>query len=276
MPYGEVFLEKRNKNWNTPYLFNGKEQDEESGLYYYGARYYDARKSLWLSVDPMTDTHPGLSPYLYCLGNPVRYIDPNGMDEYGVNTLGKVEWLRETNDEKDLLIAGAYRNRKGEVKGLRYDKDGNLRNHTIEVSKGVFTERSINHKVLKGHQYVFADGKEAENVFKFMADNTQVEWGFYNKKFNEGNETFYLSTSHKWNREEVSAKDIYFQADKAIVKFHIHSHPYDANAFAGVNAKESEKDKNFAKEIQIIFEMNKKSSPKFYILSRGIYSEYTP
>ena len=36
--YGEVFIEERNGTWNTPYLFNGKELDEETGLYYYGAR----------------------------------------------------------------------------------------------------------------------------------------------------------------------------------------------------------------------------------------------
>ena len=78
MPYGEVFLEKRNKDWNTPYLFNGKEQDEESGLYYYGARYYDARKSLWLSVDPLAEIYPETSAYMYCAGNPVKFVDYDG------------------------------------------------------------------------------------------------------------------------------------------------------------------------------------------------------
>ena len=40
VPFGEVFIEERNNVWNTPYLFNAKEYDEETGLYYYGARYY--------------------------------------------------------------------------------------------------------------------------------------------------------------------------------------------------------------------------------------------
>ena len=40
VPFGEVFIEERNSVWNTPYLFNAKEYDEETGLYYYGARYY--------------------------------------------------------------------------------------------------------------------------------------------------------------------------------------------------------------------------------------------
>ena len=39
--------------YKTPYKFNGKELDEETGLYYYGARYYDPRISVWLSVDQL-------------------------------------------------------------------------------------------------------------------------------------------------------------------------------------------------------------------------------
>jgi hypothetical protein len=35
LPFGEVFIEERNNSWNTPYLFNGKELDEGTGLYYY-------------------------------------------------------------------------------------------------------------------------------------------------------------------------------------------------------------------------------------------------
>ena len=55
VPFGEVFVEERNNIWNTSYLFNAKEFDEETGLYYYGARYYDPRLSLWI-FSPMKHT----------------------------------------------------------------------------------------------------------------------------------------------------------------------------------------------------------------------------
>ena len=51
VPFGKVFVEVRNNIWNTPYLFNAKEFDEETGLYYYGARYYEPMVSLWMNVD---------------------------------------------------------------------------------------------------------------------------------------------------------------------------------------------------------------------------------
>ena len=77
-----------------PYLFNGKELDTETGLYYYGARYYDPRVSLWLNVDPMMlrdeamddeDSSNGgvFNPmnnavYAFSYQNPVIYVDPDG------------------------------------------------------------------------------------------------------------------------------------------------------------------------------------------------------
>ncbi len=61
-----------------PYKFNGKELDAETGLYYYGARYYDPSAALWLGVDPLAEKYPDVSPYVYCAGNPVVRIDPDG------------------------------------------------------------------------------------------------------------------------------------------------------------------------------------------------------
>ncbi len=78
VPFGEVFIEERNNTWNTPYLFNGKEFDAETGLYYYGARYYNPRISLWYGVDPMAERYPAHSPYCYTMNNPVMLIDPDG------------------------------------------------------------------------------------------------------------------------------------------------------------------------------------------------------
>ncbi|WP_284653272.1 SpvB/TcaC N-terminal domain-containing protein [Flavobacterium terrisoli] len=90
--FGESFVEEHMNSHNSPYKFNGKELDEESGLYYYGARYYDPKISIWASVDPLvyddtfwTGNHNGgfFNPfnhgsYMYCYQNPVRLIDPNG------------------------------------------------------------------------------------------------------------------------------------------------------------------------------------------------------
>ena len=78
VPFGEVFVEERNNIWNTPYLFNAKEFDEETGLYYYGARYYEPRLSLWMSIDPLSLDYPNMTTYAYCSNNPIMATDVDG------------------------------------------------------------------------------------------------------------------------------------------------------------------------------------------------------
>ena len=80
VPFGEVFIEERNNVWNTPYLFNAKEFDEETGMYYYGARYYEPRLSLWMSVDSQWERYPHISGYSYSLNNPIKFIDYEGQE----------------------------------------------------------------------------------------------------------------------------------------------------------------------------------------------------
>ncbi|QYN48690.1 hypothetical protein GYM73_03430 [Apibacter sp. ESL0432] len=110
VPFGEVFIEERNNSWNTPYLFNGKELDEETGLYYYGARYYNPRESVWLSADPLSGYNPIMevehfidgqhnggvfnsfnnNTYIYCYQNPVILVDPNGKQAIAGAVIGAI------------------------------------------------------------------------------------------------------------------------------------------------------------------------------------------
>ena len=78
VPFGEVFIEERNSVWNTPYLFNAKEFDEETGMYYYGARYYDPRLSLWISPDNRKEEIPDMSAYAMAHNNPIVRVDIDG------------------------------------------------------------------------------------------------------------------------------------------------------------------------------------------------------
>lgn len=80
LPFGEIFVSQRNSEFNSRYKFTAKELDNETSYTYFGARYYDSDLSVWLSVDPMADKYPSTSAYMYCLGNPVKLIDPSGRD----------------------------------------------------------------------------------------------------------------------------------------------------------------------------------------------------
>ncbi len=58
--------------------FTGKERDSETGLDYFGARYYWAAGGRWWSVDPLYEKYPSFSSYIYAANNPIFFIDPDG------------------------------------------------------------------------------------------------------------------------------------------------------------------------------------------------------
>ena len=124
VPFGEVFIEERNNSWNTPYLFNGKELDEETGLYYYGARYYNPRESIFLSVDPMFEKT--MTPYQYAYQNPIRFIDFDGrmaIDHIDVekNEDGTYTVVGgQANSDKNIYVVDKQGKRTGEVLGQMF------------------------------------------------------------------------------------------------------------------------------------------------------------
>ena len=89
-PFGETWVSEQSNTERLPYLFTSKELDEETALYYFGARYYDPRTSVWQSTDPalvnyLAERGEGgvfaplnLSPYIYAWHSPLLLIDPDG------------------------------------------------------------------------------------------------------------------------------------------------------------------------------------------------------
>ena len=87
------------------FTFSAKERDTETGLSYYGSRYYSSDLSIWLSIDPQAAKYPDLSPFTYCANNPVKLVDPNG---------------------EEIWIVGDDGNKYKYHNGIFYTKDGNV------------------------------------------------------------------------------------------------------------------------------------------------------
>ena len=80
-PYGTTSYQAMNASINATakrYRYTGKERDEESGLYYHGARYYACWLARWTAVDPLEGKYAPQSCYVYCSNNPVMRHDPDG------------------------------------------------------------------------------------------------------------------------------------------------------------------------------------------------------
>jgi RHS repeat-associated protein len=70
-------------NFLQPYAFTSREFDSETGLYHYRARQYDARTGRFTAVDPLGFAAGDVNLYRYVKGNPIRYVDPSGLDSPG-------------------------------------------------------------------------------------------------------------------------------------------------------------------------------------------------
>jgi RHS repeat-associated protein len=118
-------------SFTNRWKFTGKELDEETGLYYFGARFYNPVTSLWLSVDPLADVMPAWSPYSYCFNNPVRFIDQDGripilplLAKAGANAAA--DWFMQTamNYYFNPNTAGNWGASSSDVNGWQITRSG--------------------------------------------------------------------------------------------------------------------------------------------------------
>jgi RHS repeat-associated protein len=138
VPFGEVFIEEHNASWKTPYKFNGKELDEETRLYYYGARYYDPRVSLWLGVDPLAEKYPNVGGYVYCVENPVKFVDLSGKKPTPAEAARMAAHVY--GDKKDNILTGGWRVSSRNF-GIKLQDDTGLKSLVYEkVVNGKITE----------------------------------------------------------------------------------------------------------------------------------------
>ncbi|MCP4457925.1 MAG: hypothetical protein GY816_07875 [Cytophagales bacterium] len=82
-PFGSTAYRSENTTGDISlkrYRYVGKERDEETGLYYYGARYYAAWLARFVSVDPLKDDYPYYTSYQYAGNKPITFIDLDGLE----------------------------------------------------------------------------------------------------------------------------------------------------------------------------------------------------
>ena len=111
-----------------PFVFTGKERDEETGYGYFGARYMDHElMTMWLSVDPIADKYPSISPYAYCAWNPVKLVDPDGREMTDFKD-AKGNVVKHIDDNQDVVYQEVgngyfrhYEYQSGEINSFNID-----------------------------------------------------------------------------------------------------------------------------------------------------------
>ena len=203
LSYGELLVDEHSSSEDLPYKFNGKQFDEETGLYYYGARYLNSITSLWYGVDPLAEKYPEIGGYIYCHCNPIMRVDINGMDDYRLNSEGKMSFWRKTNARTTHRVFSGKK--------------------SITVNK-TLVNQLVSNATLNGTSATISDSEDAFKFFKFAADQTKVEWHLVGVK-DKRNVNFIVRTD--FSTGGVGVDEEYY----ANMIFHLHNHPWGSNDF---------------------------------------------
>jgi RHS repeat-associated protein len=186
-PYGSTSYQSARSQTETPkrYRYTGKERDEESGLYYHGARYYAPWLGRWASCDP-AELVDGTNGYLYVRGNALKHSDPTGLAtkqvrlNYHQGISEAAKYFRELRQKgfeiaqevylSAQLRADALKSKGGRVLELVEHKRTNLRAPTYRLGKGALKESAFLARV----------GKYYEQAYKYSIE--AIESGLVNAR----------------------------------------------------------------------------------------------
>jgi RHS repeat-associated protein len=147
-----------------PYKFGGKELDRFNTLDFYDfeARSFDPALMRFTRPDPLAEKYPGISPYAYCLNNPIKFIDPDGRDivlvnVYKTNNNGNYDARRGISATTQSALTDLMKTKEGRnffgqfakegdvVGGYTFTKNGKLSDKTLTLKDYSFEEGYNSH-----------------------------------------------------------------------------------------------------------------------------------
>ncbi len=259
---------------NQPYKYNGKELDrfQNLDLFDYGARHYDAALGRWFTVDPLAEKYYSISPYVYVANNPVRFIDPTGMDIWEIDNEGRIR-NRIKDKTQDAFYMVTKDSDGNYQRTFTTDADGNKNYNSISFEYGtVESQRSISFspdgKAKDTHDMYKVRGDDhGTELFEFMSNNvtgsTGIEFSQI-KTGQEGNKGLnFITTSHEIQKESGAKYLINGQLRYGYyIREFTHSHPN--NPYPS-GLRDGSSDISVIRSISSINKFWGTKEPKYYI-----------
>jgi RHS repeat-associated protein len=202
----------------TGYLL---EEEGEQDTYHAEARGYDPVIGRFTSRDPLAHLYPAASPYVYVLNNPLLHTDPTGMaiDDYKLDRkTGLISLIRETDDNFDVLYATDDQGNVDENTSITV-QDQTILPQLAQARDDFSVTAPASNERMPGRFANTNNQSDAFNIFKFAAENSDVEWSY--QRFTDGSLSIATANSD-WitaeGRTHVSNSNKTIAAD-------VHSHP---------------------------------------------------
>ena len=235
--YGGLTADSRGQDRNR-YKHTGKELVPDLGLnsYDFTARWQYPMAGRFDVPDGLAGKTPWNSPYSFCGGDPINFADPTGMDTWGINHSGEIEYhIKQKYDEQIILVDKIGEDGKPLSTSFQYK--------TIELKqRSVLIGNNSETRLLRFDVAATPDGF---NAYKFLASNTNVEWSLMDTEYG-----CIMTTSNNTSSEGAGAHVATAFASKGIgISIHIHSHPSNTMEPSGMSPEDNSGDVKFAQSI---------------------------
>ena len=234
-PFGKAWTQSGMPTSGNRYTFSGKEQVDvaiEDGIttpiHDFGVRYYDSDGVLFFQQDPLMEKYYSIGQYNYCMGNPIRYIDPMGLDIWEIHPDGNIVTIEDDNIAK-ISFVNADGN---ETNGYEFDKeDISYREDKDQDGNSIYIFE------IKGDD-------KAEDIYNRALVHTQNTKEFELVKIGDQNsEKNIIGTS---NQQVQSGVGPTLLNNNYTIREHYHNHPSGNNI-------PSKNDKKFAEDTRKYF-----------------------
>ena len=176
MSYGETLLDLSQGGYETPCQFTCYEKDQETGLHYAEARYYDSRLSIFNSTDPMWYKYPHLSPYAYCEDNPLIFVDPDGRFPIWAFISACLDYGFQVYDNYKSGISG-YDAWVGDVDLLDVGLSAVKPTGKFKIAKTLLVEGTKAVINITAHKGIVKSSDDAQDIITKTVVNTVVDVG---------------------------------------------------------------------------------------------------
>jgi RHS repeat-associated protein len=236
------------------YTFSGKEKQtiKDLGWLDFTARMLsNSEIPMFTTQDPLSEKYYSVSPYVYCAGNPIKFVDPNGMDVWEINNQGEI--INRIKDKTQDAFYMVAKNADGKYqRTFATDSEGNKTYNSIAFEYGTISDSKSANLFRDATSFSVTGESAGAELFKFFADNTKVEFGLINTQ-NDGST---IMTNHKEGVVNPWSFIKNYKKNGETITSFTHNHPSNSDPSG--------------------FGKNSTSGDKFFVESMTNYLGYSP